>query len=184
MNGLQRSTSQCHDDASEDADQVVHAPTETLPVLMEGRWLMPSLIDRFAETRRDWVSRLPHDWEMDIDRPDWLGVQWDRSHPKRTRFTVQEFVALTCRSPCQCVEISQQWHWYYTCCLQVVGLGRVRAVIAFDDLQQTGGYAVLLSNRLDWSPRSLLSRWLEARSTLYDQPIARRSAKVWGGMVY
>jgi hypothetical protein len=127
------------------------------------------LIDSLAENQQDWVSLLQHDWEMEIYGFSLLGVQCDEKRLKRTRLMIQDFVALTLQSTCQCLKIFQQLHWYYSCCLQVVGLGRVRVVISFDDPQKAGGYAVLFCNRLDWSPRSVLSRWLEENSvsTLY-----------------
>lgn len=138
-------------------------------VSVQGRWLSPSLIDSLAENQQDWVSLLQHDWEMEIYGFSLLGVQCDEKCFKRTRLMIQDFVALTLQSTCQCLNIFQQLHWYYSCCLQVVGLGRVRVVISFDDPQKAGGYAVLFCNRLDWSPRSVLSRWLEKNSvsTLY-----------------
>lgn len=156
------------------------------PVLMEGRWLSPSLIDWLTENQQDWVSLMQNDWEMEIYGVSLSGIQCDEKHLKSGRLMIQDFVALNSQTLCQCLEISQQLHWYYTCCFQVVGLGRVRAVISFNDPQKAGSYAVLFSNRLDWSPRSLLSRWLEKHSvvTLYGAtkaaPIrqSRQSARV------
>jgi hypothetical protein len=148
---------------------IVKARPLSTVVPLEGRWLSPSLIDLFAENQQDWVSQLQHDWDMEIYAFSLPGIQCDEKHLKKACLTIQEFVALTFHSECQAIEISQQSYWYYTCCLQVVGLGRVRVVVVFDDPQKSGQYAVLLGNRLDWSPRFLLSQWLEhySVSTLY-----------------
>lgn len=141
-------------------DQVVEALPVLLPlVLIKGQALLPSLVDSLAEDKQDWMGIMQNNWEIDVDSLSLLGIQAELKKPKKIRLTIQDFVVLTRQNPCQSVEISQRSYWFYTCCLQVVGLGRVRAIISFDNPQKTGNFTVFCSNRLDFSPRSLLNRW-------------------------
>ena len=59
------------------------------------------------------------------------------------------------------VQLGEQNYWCFTRSLQVPGLGKVRLVISFENPELTGTYAVLLSNRTDWSAKKILASYLQ-----------------------
>jgi hypothetical protein len=59
------------------------------------------------------------------------------------------------------VQGAQQRYWCFTWCVRVPGLGKVRLVIGFDNAQLQGTYAVLITNRTDWSAKQILSKYLQ-----------------------
>ena len=59
------------------------------------------------------------------------------------------------------VKLGAQDYWCFTRSLQVPGLGKVRLVISFENPELTGTYAVLLSNRTNWSAQKILASYLK-----------------------
>ncbi len=59
------------------------------------------------------------------------------------------------------VQLGAQDYWCFTRSLQVPGLGKVRLVISLENPELTGTYAVLLSNRTDWSAQKILASYLK-----------------------
>lgn len=130
-------------------------------VLMNRHWLSPYLIDSLAETQQDWINLLQQDWSVELYSLSLRGITHEINSLKHCQITIREIVALTLQAPYQCFVIAQQVHCCYTCCLHIVGLGRVRLVVSFNSPKQTGAYGVLLTNCLAWSSRTVLTRWLE-----------------------
>jgi hypothetical protein len=49
------------------------------------------------------------------------------------------------------VIVDDQTYWTCTLAVRIPGLGKVRRVISFENAELTGTYAVLVTNRTDWS---------------------------------
>ena len=145
--------------------QTPHSQTshsQTSCVLIDSLELSPYLIDRLADMQQDWVSQLPHDWEVDFNNAGLNHVNLTGEHPLKASSssgtTVADLIALIGQS-LQPVTIVDQTHWCYTCCLRLDGIGRIRLVLSFDQAQPGGTYTALATNRLDWSPRTVLTHW-------------------------
>jgi len=52
-------------------------------------------------------------------------------------------------------------YWCFTICARIAGLGKVRLVISFENPQLTGTFAVLISNRTNWSAQQILAKYLK-----------------------
>ena len=74
---------------------------------------------------------------------------------------VEELVPLIPRNAYRKVKLRDHDYWCFTRSLQVTGLGKVRLVISFENPELTGTYAVLLSNRTDWSAQKILPSYLK-----------------------
>ena len=61
------------------------------------------------------------------------------------------------------METPSQTYWCFSLTVRLEGYGKVRLVISFANSDLTGTYAVLITNRTDWSPKqvvlSYLKRW-------------------------
>lgn len=128
-------------------------------VFLDSQSLCYDFVDQLAEAQRDWIGMLGSNWEIDasgcslnIANNGTLGTQY---------LTIQELVSHTQQLRYELLVIEQEY-WVYTICLRIVGLGRVRLVFSFDNPQQIGKCAVLATNRLDWSPRRILTQWFQS----------------------
>ena len=135
-----------------------HIPFTT--VLMDSWYLSPDLIQYLKECQKDWVSLLKRNRNLETQSfqlKDSLGqpILFSQSQIK-----VENLVPLIPKSAYQKVEIEQKNYWCFTFCVQLSGLGKVRLVISFEREDLTGTYAVLISNRTDWSASQIVTRYL------------------------
>ena len=123
--------------------------------------LSAQLADGLAEKNLDWVSLLTNDWPLEIFNTTLLGVENFQSKWFSRVAYVETLVQLTLEANYYPVTIADQSYWSYTCCLQLAELGRVRFLVYVPDSEHCGKYAALLTNRLDWSPRKIISQYLQ-----------------------
>ena len=64
-------------------------------------------------------------------------------------------------SPYKPVTVGDTTYYCFTKSLRIPSLGRVRIVICFDNPELTGTYAVLVTNRRDWTAAQILRRYLQ-----------------------
>lgn len=115
-------------------------------------------IDELGECQRNWIGVLWPDWKIDSSG---CSLKVAEGEDVQTReLTIHQLISLTQQSRYEPVEIDQEY-WIHTRCLRVVGLGRLRLVLCFDNPELIGECAVFATNRLDWSPRKILSQWLQ-----------------------
>jgi len=59
------------------------------------------------------------------------------------------------------VTLDEQTYWCFTLTVCLPGLGKVRLVISFANEQLSGTYAVLVTNRTDWSAQKIVRVYLQ-----------------------
>lgn len=139
-------------------------------ILMDSRWLSPDVVDSLSDRHHDWIGLLQANREIELSSLNLPGVSgFQVQKPGCT--TISKVVEITLQAPYQIVDVSQQLHWSYTCCFSVVGLGRVRFGVYFNNPDLVGPYVALLTNRLDWSASRILTQWTQQYSVsgLYGQ---------------
>ena len=135
-----------------------HIPFKT--VLMDSWYLSPDLIQYLKDCHKDWVSLLKRNRNLEpqsFQLKDALGqpIQFSQAQIK-----VEDLVPLIPKSAYQNVKIEQKSYWCFTFCVRLSGLDKVRLVISFEREDLTGTYAVLISNRTDWSASQIVTRYL------------------------
>lgn len=137
---------------------LIEPKCSTEPVLIESQWLTTELIDALAEQQCNWISSLSSNWKLEIDCSCLPGV--DSQGLKSSCYTTQELIAIV-RQAVDPALLSEEIDANYTTCLQIVGLGRVRLAVWFE---QAGNQDIaFITNRLDWSPRKILAQWFRYR---------------------
>jgi hypothetical protein len=121
------------------------------------------LIDVLTEAQQDWICLLQRDWGVDMCTFNLLSSGSNAILPKHKAQTIDEIIPSIHQTQYQPMMIGQQMHWVYTCCFQIVGLGRVRIVIDFNSTQFTDHPVIFATNRLDWSSRKILTQWFQRR---------------------
>ncbi len=136
---------------------------------MDSWYLAP---DALKEHKLDWVSLLKKNRKLEVNS---FVLRDETGQPitlKGSHIKVEQLVPLIPRNAYRQVQLGAQNYWCFTRSLQVPGLGKVRLVISFENPELTGTYAVLLSNRTDWSAKkilALLSTTLADRNLLSGQ---------------
>jgi hypothetical protein len=130
-------------------------------VLMDSWYLSPELVQALAEYKKNWVSLLKRNRNLEtqsfqLKDAEGQPIVWPKPHIK-----VEELVPLIPSTAYRKVEVHQQSYWCFTFCARIPGLGKVRLVISFDNPEQTGTYAVLITNRTDWSAKQILAKYLQ-----------------------
>jgi len=59
------------------------------------------------------------------------------------------------------VTVRDKTSWTFTLAVRLPGLGKVRLVISFKNAELTGTYAVLVSNRVDWDARRIITLYVQ-----------------------
>src|SRR3989475_8684748 len=76
---------------------------------------------------------------------------------------VEDLVPLIPPTAYHAVTVGNKTYWTFTLAVRLPGLGKVRLVISFKNAELTGTYAVLVTNRADWSAQRIialsLQRW-------------------------
>ncbi len=128
---------------------------------MDSWYLAPDLVAVMKEYQLDWVSLLKKNRKLEVNSfvlRDEAGQPITLTGP---HIKVEELVPLIPRNAYRQVKLGDLDYWCFTRSLQVPGLGKVRLVISFETPELTGTYAVLLSNRTDWSAQKILASYLQ-----------------------
>lgn len=131
--------------------------------LLERDWLTSEVIDSQIDQQQDWIGQLQPDWMLELYNLNLLGIKDENDSLKHSSLSVKELVFLIREAQYQPLTIFHQQHWGYSCCLQIASLGRVRLVVCFNNPKCFGRHAAFVTNRLDWSPRHIISQWLKHR---------------------
>ena len=134
--------------------------------LFDRDWLTSQQIESLTDYQQDWIGLLKHDWKLELYNLNLLGIKDEKGSLKHSWLSVADLVFSIRKVRYQPLTIFHQQHWGYTCCLQIAGLGRVRLVVCFDNPQCFGRYAAFVTNCLDWSPRHIISHWIQHRPAI------------------
>lgn len=160
-----------------DTKPLLQESSSSNPAILDPHLVSSCLVDELAEAGCNWIGLLGSDWEIDFG-----SLSAAASKGLETRYlTIQELTPLTRQSRYDLLALDQDY-WVHTVCLRVVGLGRVRLVLCFDNPEQIGECAVLATDRLDWSPRKVLTQWLQAvPPDSFNHQVSSRPAHSYSG---
>jgi len=130
-------------------------------VLLDYQRLSTRQVDDLAENGVDWIGCFPSGSELEVLNFSLLGVDTLNAVWRQDTLSVDKLVHLTQQAKHYPLRFADSVCWSYTCCLQVAGLGRVRLVVGRQYDSNGGEYAAFVTNRLDWSPRKVISQCLQ-----------------------
>src|SRR5215510_6977253 len=74
---------------------------------------------------------------------------------------VEALVPLIPPTAYRAVTVGDKTYWTFTLAVRLPGLGKVRLIVSFKNAELTGTYAVLVSNRVDWSAPRIITLYLQ-----------------------
>jgi len=130
-------------------------------VLMDSWYLSEDVVAVLKQHQKDWVSLLKKNRNLEVHSFCLRDEQGQVVPLEGPHIQVQELVPLIPHSAYQKVVVAEKEYWCFTLSLRVPGLGKVRLVISFENQELTGTYAVLVSNRTDWSAKKIIATYLQ-----------------------
>jgi len=130
-------------------------------VLMDSWFLCAEVVEELTKLKKDWVSLLKKNRNLEVNSFSLRDAQGQKVALAGPHIKVEELVPLIPRTAYPPVRIGERESWYFALNLRVPGLGKVRIVISFATAELTGIYAVLMSNRTDWSAKKILETYLQ-----------------------
>ncbi len=146
------------------AELVQQAMTQQIPfqtVLMDSWFLSPELVDGLAQFQKDWISLVKHNRKLEVASFSVRDDQGQTVRIKGTHIKVDALVDLLPPTAYKPVTIGESTYYCFTKSVRIPSLGRVRIVICFDNPELTGTYAVLVTNRRDWTAKKILCKYLQ-----------------------
>ena len=147
--------------ASELIEEAVERNVPFQIVLMDSWFLCKEVAEVLARLEKDWVSLLKKNRNLAVNSFTLRDAQGQKVALEGPHSKVEELVPLIPRSAYTQVRIGERAYWCFALNLRVPGLGQGRIVISFETEDLTGTYAVLVSNRTDWSAKKILETYLQ-----------------------
>ena len=129
-------------------------------VLFDSWYLAEELVSVLEELHKDWVSMLKRNRNLETNSfvlRDAAGAPIPFAGP---HIKVEALVPHIPARAYRAVTVGEQTYWCFSLTVRLPSLGKVRLVISFSNAELTGTYVVLVSNRLDWSPQTIIATYL------------------------
>ena len=130
-------------------------------VLFDSWYLAEELVTMLGTAHKDWISLLKKNRTLETNSfvlkdADGKPIAFPKPHVQ-----VQELVPLIPATAYRPVVIDDRTYWCFTLTVRLPALGKVRLVVSFDNPELKGNYALLVSNRLDWTVQRILKTYLQ-----------------------
>jgi SRSO17 transposase len=130
-------------------------------VLIDSWYLSPTFIAHLQQHDQDWVSLLKTNRNLEACSIRLKNAAGQRIALTQPHIKVEDLVPLIPKTAFKPHQVGAHTYWAFTLCARIPGLGKVRLVISFETADLTGTYAVLVTNRTDWSAQQVLFKYLQ-----------------------
>jgi SRSO17 transposase len=133
-------------------------PFSTL--VFDSWYLAEELVSRARDRNKDWISLLKKNRNLETNSfllKDAAGKPIRLEGP---HIAVEDLVPLIPPTAYRAVPVGDKTYWTFTLAVRIASLGKVRLVVSFEHAELTGTYAVLVTNRVDWSAQRIIALYL------------------------
>jgi SRSO17 transposase len=130
-------------------------------VLMDSWYLCEEIVDYLRESEINWVSLLKKNRNLEVASFTLRDEEGKVIALKGPHIQVQNLVPLIPKSAYRKVEADGKDYYCFAINVRVPGLGSVRLVISYDNAELKGTYAVLLTDRTDWSAKQVIETYVQ-----------------------
>jgi hypothetical protein len=130
-------------------------------VLFDSWYLAEDFVTCLRRRRKDWISLLKKNRKLETNSFVLKDAQGKRIPLEGPHLKVEDLVPLIPANAYRAVNVGDQTYWTFTLTVRIPDLGKVRLVISFENAELTGTYAVLVTNRVDWTAQRILSTYLQ-----------------------
>lgn len=130
-------------------------------VLFDSWYLAEVFIACLRRRKKDWISILKKNRNLETNSFELKNADGKRIPLDGPHISVEDLVALIPANAYRAVKVGAQTYWTFTLAVRIPGLGKVRLVISFENAELTGTYAVLVTNRVDWTAQRIITTYLQ-----------------------
>lgn len=131
-------------------------------VLFDSWYLAEGFIAVLHRRKKDWISILKENRNLETNSFVLKDAEGKRVPLDGPHISVEDLVPLIPASAYRAVKVGDQTYWTFTLTVRIPALGKVRLVISFENAELTGTYAVLITNRVDWSAQRIIVTYLQS----------------------
>jgi SRSO17 transposase len=129
-------------------------------LLFDGWYLSAELVAAARRRKKDWISILKRNRNLETNSfvlrdADGQAIRLEGPH-----IAVADLVPLIPHNAYRAVTVNDKTYWTFTLKVRIPSLGKTRLVISFANAELTGGYAVLVTNRVDWTAQQIIATYL------------------------
>jgi len=131
-------------------------------VLFDSWYLAEDLVAVLHRRRKDWISILKKNRNLETNSFVLKDAGGKRIPLDGPHIHVEDLVPLIPATAYRAVTVGDTTYWTFTLAVRLPGLTKVRLVISFDAkrAELTGTYAVLVTNRVDWTAQRIIATYL------------------------
>ncbi len=141
-------------------DQAIERGLPFSTVLMDSWYLSTDFVHHLEEQGRDWVSLLKANRNLEAYSIRLKDDRGQRIVFNTPHIKVEDLVPLIPKTAFKPYQVGAHVYWCFTLCARIPGLGKTRLVISFETADLSGTYAVLVTNRKEWSAKQVLAKYL------------------------
>lgn len=130
-------------------------------LLFDSWYLSEELVSLARYRKKDWISLLKKNRNLETHSFVLKDASGQPIRLEGPHIAVEDLVPLIPRTAYQAVTVGDTTYWTFTLAVRIAGLGKVRLVISFENADLTGTYAVLVTNRADWSAQRIITLYLQ-----------------------
>lgn len=130
-------------------------------VLFDGWYLAPEFLELLASLHLDWISILKKNRKvltrsLTIYDSDGELIQFEKKEIK-----VEDLLPLIPKSAFHPRKIKGTVYWCFSITAIIPSIGKVRLLISFGNSKLEGSYCILVTNRIDWEAKRIVTGYLE-----------------------
>jgi hypothetical protein len=130
-------------------------------LLFDSWYLAEELVSLARYRKKDWISLLKKNRNLETHSFVLKDAAGQPIRLEGPHIAVEDLVPLIPRTAYQAVTVGDTTYWTFTLTVRIAGLGKVRLVVSFESADLTGTYAVLVTNRADWSAQRIITLYLQ-----------------------
>ena len=130
-------------------------------VLFDSWYLAEDFIASLRRRKKDWISILKKNRNLETNSFVLKDAAGKRIHLDGPHLSVEDLVALIPATAYRAVKVNDKTYWTFTLAVRIPALGKVRLVISFENAELTGTYAVLVTNRVDWTAQRIITTYVQ-----------------------
>jgi SRSO17 transposase len=129
-------------------------------VLFDSWYLAEEFVAVLQRRKKDWISILKKNRNLETNSFVLKDADGKRIPLDGPHISVEDLVPLIPATAYRAVTMGETTYWTFTLAVRIPSLGKVRLVISFEKADLTGTYAVLVTNRVDWTALRVIATYL------------------------
>jgi SRSO17 transposase len=129
-------------------------------VLFDSWYLAEAFVAVLQRRKKDWISILKKNRNLETNSFVLKDADGKRIPLDGPHISVEDLVPLIPATAYRAVTVGETTYWTFTLAVRIPSLGKVRLVISFEKADLTGTYAVLVTNRVDWTALRVIATYL------------------------